>query len=123
MQEGASLNKDGDLFLFYAHLDSVKEFSFGDKVTAGDKLGTIGRLGVTQGTKAPHLHFEIFSNYTMAKTKYRINPAFCVDYKDVNDMSETEKELQETEKERGCITTEKNGKNKLVYDNMEGFKK
>ena len=109
--------------MFYAHLDSVEEFSFWDDVEQGDILGTIGRSGVKAGTKAPHLHFEIFSDYTMeVKTKFRFNPAYFIDYEDVGCVSEEEKKLQVKEKNRGGIK-EVNGKKKLIYGNIKNFQK
>ncbi|ATA67538.1 hypothetical protein CGC48_02175 [Capnocytophaga cynodegmi] len=78
MEKGVSWSEEGDIFLFYAHLDSVKEFNFGEEVKCGDVLGTTGRSGVEAGTCAPHLHFEIFCYYKMGDDaiNYRINPAF-----------------------------------------------
>jgi murein DD-endopeptidase MepM/ murein hydrolase activator NlpD len=122
IKEGVSWSDDGDIFLFYAHLDSVNEYAFGDEVKCGDVLGTTGRSGVTAGTCAPHLHFEILCDYKMAKTKYRINPAFWVNYKGFAEQSDAEKKSQETEKDKGK-TKEVNGAKKLVYANMTGFVK
>lgn len=113
MEHGTSWSDSGDIYLFYAHLDSVKEFTFGEEVSCGDKLGTTGRSGVTAGTHAPHLHFEIFCSYRMgAGTDYRINPAYFVEYKHYDDQTEAERTSQETEKNRGQIK-EVDGSNKL----------
>lgn len=126
MKQGASWSEKGDIFLFYAHLHSVNEFNFGDEVASGQVLGTTGRSGVTGGTTAPHLHFEIFCSYTFVEhgkgvgTKYRINPAFFVDYKGYDEQSEDERKKQKTEKERGKLK-QINGKVKLVYNHMPGF--
>lgn len=121
IKEGTSWSDAGDIYLFYGHLDSVNEYDFGDEVKCGDVLGTTGRSGVTAGTKAPHLHFEIFCDYKFGVgTNYRINPAFFVDYKGFDDQSDTEKASQKTEMEKGK-TKEVNGVEKLVYANMTGF--
>jgi|GEM_PF-3242995 len=122
IKQGDSFSENGDIFLFYGHLDSVEEFKFGQEVKAGEVLGKTGRSGVTAGTTAPHLHFEIFSSYKMGVgTKYRINPAFYVNYKSFSEQSQAEKDLQKKEKERGKIK-EVNGSKKLEYANMKGFK-
>lgn len=113
MEHGTSWSDSGDIYLFYAHLDSVKEFTFGEEVSCGDKLGTTGRSGVTAGTHAPHLHFEIFCSYRMGVgTDYRMNPAYFVAYKHYDDQSEAERTAQETEKNRGQIK-EVDGSDKL----------
>ncbi|MDE0536916.1 M23 family metallopeptidase, partial [Tenacibaculum sp. L6] len=54
IEKGMGFSERGSIYLFYAHLDSVKEFSFGEKVKMGDVLGTTGRSGVKRGTRAPH---------------------------------------------------------------------
>jgi len=123
MKEGADWSEDGDIFLFYAHLDSVKEYNFNDEVKCGETLGTTGRSGVTAGTCAPHLHFEILCDYTMAVGhKFRLNPGFYVNFKSFDEQSQQEKLDQQTEAKQGKII-EFEGQNKLDYDNMANFKK
>lgn len=113
MASGTNWSDTGDIYLFYAHLDSVNEFTLDQEVSAGAKLGKTGRSGVTGGTHAPHLHFEIFCSYNMGVgTNYRINPAYFVDYKYYDDQSEAERTAQETEKDRGKID-EVDGSDKL----------
>lgn len=103
--EGLNWSEKGDIYLFYAHLNSVNEFTIGQEVKCGDPLGTTGRSGVTAGTHAPHLHFEILCSYEMqVGTKYRINPALFVKYKYYDEQNESEKTKQENEKNRGQIT-------------------
>lgn len=119
--KGADWNESNNIYLFYAHLDTVNEYKFGDEVKCGDVLGKTGRSGVTAGTCAPHLHFEIFCDYTMGVyTRYRINPAVFVEYKGFKEQSESEKNEQEKVKNLGQIT-EVNGKTKLNYADMKGF--
>src|SRR5690606_22944790 len=118
MENGTNWDESGDIFLFYAHLDSVNEFTFGQEVKCGDVLGTTGRSGVTAGTHAPHLHFEIFCKYVMAVgTDYRINPAYFVDFKFYDDQSEADRTSQENEKDRGQIK-EADGSNKLSANDI-----
>lgn len=118
MKHGNDWNENGDIYLFYAHLDSVKKFDYGDKVECGDILGTTGRSGVMAGTHAPHLHFEIFCSYVMATgTKYRMNPAYFIDYKYYDEQNAAERQKQQKEKDRGQIK-EKYGKEKLSTSNI-----
>ncbi|WP_456311788.1 peptidoglycan DD-metalloendopeptidase family protein [Pseudomonas shirazensis] len=103
--EGLNWSENGDIYLFYAHLNSVNEFTIGQEVKCGDPLGATGRSGVTAGTHAPHLHFEILCSYVMqVGTQYRINPALFVKYKYYDEQNESEKNKQENEKNRGQIT-------------------
>jgi len=100
--EGKSFTRHKDIYLFYAHLDEVNEFKIGDKIKLGDILGKTGRSGITEGTTAPHLHFEIFSKYQMlVGTNNKINPAYFVDYKVYDDQSDEERTMQITEKDKG----------------------
>lgn len=113
IEEGSDWSEDGDILLFYAHLDSVNEYNFGDEVKCGDILGTTGRSGVTAGTCAPHLHFEIFSKYVKPSgTRYCFNPAFFVDYKTFDEQSESERKAQQDEAKRGKIN-ELDGSSKI----------
>lgn len=118
MEMGVNWSDSGDIFLFYAHLHSVNEFTFGQEVKCGEQLGTTGRSGVNGGTCAPHLHFEIFSKYIMrVGTDYRINPAYFINYKYYDEQSESERNLQIREKNRGKIN-EVNGSSKLSEKNL-----
>lgn len=118
MEKGGSWSDSGDIFLFYAHLHSVNEFTFGQEVKCGQQLGTTGRSGVAGGTCAPHLHFEIFCSYSMGVgTNYRINPAYFVNYKFYDEQSESEKNAQTNEKNKGKIN-EVNGAVKLNETNL-----
>ena len=115
---GKDWRESGDVYLYYAHLHSVEEFSYGDEVKSGEVLGTTGRSGVTEGTRAPHLHFEIFCKYVMATgTRYRINPAYFVSYKHHSEQSEEERQNQLNEFNEGK-TIEVNGTGKLSTNNL-----
>ncbi len=118
---GANWTDAKEIYLFYAHLETVNPYTFGEKVSCGEVLGTTGRSGVIAGTCAPHLHFEIFCRYVMAVgTSYRINPALFVPYKGHNEQNEVEKSEQEKIKNKGQIV-EVNGRTKLNYADMKGF--
>lgn len=41
----------------YAHLGSVADLRVGERIAAGDVIGTVGSSGLPEG--GPHLHFEI----------------------------------------------------------------
>ena len=102
IREGVSFSRNNNIYLFYAHLEEVNEFKIGDKVKLGDILGKTGRSGISKGTTAPHLHFEIFSTYKMqVGTRYKINPAYYVRYKVWDAQSVEERKTQEDEKELG----------------------
>ncbi|TNE82527.1 MAG: M23 family metallopeptidase [Bacteroidetes bacterium] len=54
---------------YYAHLDSYT-VSSGDRVKAGEQIGTVGNTGNAQG-KAPHLHYsmvDILPRFSRADT-------------------------------------------------------
>lgn len=117
--QGSSFTENGDIFLFYAHLHTVNSFTYGQDVNCGDVLGTTGRSGVTAGTCAPHLHFEIFSKYVMGTGSivHRLNPGYYVDYKVFNDLTDSEKKVQQDEAKRGKLK-QVDGANKLQYADM-----
>ena len=116
---GSNWNENGDIYLFYAHLDSVNQYEYGAEIKCGTKIAKSGRSGVPDGgTCAPHLHFEIMCQYRMqVGTSYRINPAFFVKYKNYNEQSTAERNKQEQEKNRGKIS-QLNGSGKLPAQNI-----
>lgn len=122
MKNGNKWSETGDIYLFYAHLNSVKEFDFGDEVKCGEVIATTGRSGVEKGTCAPHLHFEILSSYIMGtgSIAYRINPAYFVKYKGYIAQSESEKKMQLDEKNKGKLV-DFEGEEKLPYSDIRGF--
>lgn len=122
INKGSSWSEDGDIYLFYGHLDSVKDYKYGQEVSCGEILGTTGRSGVVKGTCAPHLHFEVLSDYVMGSgsIRTRINPAFFVNYKGYNEQSAVEKKKQEDEKNKGK-TVQHDGVKKLPYADIDGF--
>ncbi|MFN7219579.1 MAG: peptidoglycan DD-metalloendopeptidase family protein [Burkholderiales bacterium] len=52
------INHDGRTFTQYAHLGTVL-VNPGDRVVAGQTIGTVGRSGNTPPFAATHLHFEV----------------------------------------------------------------
>jgi len=48
------------MYLYFAHLET-REVERGDKVSAGQLIGTVGNTGNARST-APHLHFGIYRN-------------------------------------------------------------
>ncbi len=82
------------LYLRYAHLKSAVITS--GRVKAGDLIAHTGKSGNAQGTKSPHLHFEVamlpFGNGTGLQKRY--NPAYFVrlDTIDVNTQTRVKKE-------------------------------
>lgn len=53
------LETDDGVRFYYAHLEAIVDgLEKGDRVAAGDLLGTVGNSGNARKT-APHLHFEI----------------------------------------------------------------
>lgn len=49
------IQHDDELFTLYAHLSEI-DVAEGDRVSAGQKIGEVGRSGVAIGS---HLHFEV----------------------------------------------------------------
>ena len=43
---------------YYAHLDQFAKIRVGDRLRAGDRIGTVGNTGNARGGR-PHLHYEI----------------------------------------------------------------
>lgn len=94
--EQEKFNKEAkSYYLFYAHLSKV-HVKKGDKVVAGQILGLSGTSGNAEGTKAPHLHFEIRdTNKVEAGLANRINPAYYIECKKLyGEFSEDEKQEQ-----------------------------
>lgn len=93
--QSSNFDTSKDIFLFYAHLDKIL-VEKGDLVKAGDKIATSGASGVTSGTPAPHLHFEIFTTrYAIGEgLNFRCNPGLYVYFRNIYQMSDAEKILQ-----------------------------
>lgn len=56
------IDHDGVFTTWYIHLDSLSpQISVGTKVTAGEKIGTLGDTGIKRSK--PHLHFGVAANH------------------------------------------------------------
>ncbi len=73
---GVTPTAKDSIYLIYMHLSEFK-CKRGDKVKAGDLIALAGVTGNAEGTRGPHLHFEIATvRYPYnEKRKLRINPA------------------------------------------------
>ncbi len=94
LAEGNGFNLKDNVYLFYAHLNSFS-VKAGDEVKSGQVIGKSGTTGYGS-SKDPHLHFEIRNKVSAPGLNSRCNPAFFVNYKNENNMSESEKEYQKT---------------------------
>ncbi|MFZ5975742.1 MAG: peptidoglycan DD-metalloendopeptidase family protein [Bacillota bacterium] len=52
------LSHDGGAKTVYANLEKLGDIKAGNKVKAGDKLGTVGSSAISECEDPPHLHFE-----------------------------------------------------------------
>ena len=96
-EEYEGINESTDVYLMYAHLSEVL-VNLNEKITESnmDKvLGKTGTSGATN-TKGPHLHFEIRSKQNPSGYAERYNPAFYIDYKTENQLTDAEREIQDT---------------------------
>ena len=92
--------KDGDeVYLMYAHLSELNsKLKLNEEIMVENYktrvLGKTGDTGAT-GTKGPHLHFEIRSKVSPSGYTERYNPAFYVNYKNENQISASERKIQD----------------------------
>ncbi len=96
-EEYEGINDSEEVFFMYAHLSEIKvtlnqEISIQDYKTK--VLGKTGNTGAT-GTKAPHLHFEVRSSKNPSGYSERYNPAYYVNYKNEEQLSESERKIQD----------------------------
>lgn len=95
-EEYEGISESTDVYLMYAHLSEVS-VSLNEKITESnmDKvLGKTGTSGATN-TKGPHLHFEIRSKQNPSGYAERYNPAFYIDYKNEDQLTDAEREIQD----------------------------
>lgn len=95
-EEYEGISESTDVYLMYAHLSEVL-VSLNEKITESniDKvLGKTGTSGATN-TKGPHLHFEIRSKQNPSGYAERYNPAFYIDYKNEDQLTDAEREIQD----------------------------
>ena len=94
------------IYLVYYHLSEIDaKVKIKEPVEAGQIIGKSGITGVPGGTCGPHLHFEIRNKSIVSKSSSKLvnrcNPAFYVDYKQADKLSDNEKSIQEQRKKRG----------------------
>lgn len=90
----SNFNENSEVFyLYYAHLSTASMLEDGEEVVAGQIIGYSGVSGVGS-TYGPHLHFEISSSQNNGIPRYRINPAYFFHYKNHNELTNEEKNVQ-----------------------------
>lgn len=88
---GNGFNFNGEIYLFYAHLKNIKNFSIGEEVKSGKVIGYVGTTGY--GTsKDPHLHFEVRNKKRSPGLDNRCHPGLFIHYKDEKTMNQSEKD-------------------------------
>ena len=90
---GKGFNFDGEIYLFYAHLSKIWVSLSDKEVNSGQLIAFSGTTGYTS-TRDPHLHFEIRNLPSPKGLSNRCHPGIFVYYKDINTMTEEEKEKQ-----------------------------
>ncbi len=88
---GKGFNFDGDIYLFYAHLQKVLISNKDKEVKCGQVIAYNGTSGYGS-SKDPHLHFEIRSSISGGGLTNRCHPGIFVYYKDENSMTKEEKD-------------------------------
>ncbi len=98
-KQGNSFNPNSNVFyLRYAHLGDIL-VKKGDKVKTGDVIAKSGISGVIDGTKDPHLHFNIYSD--VKSNTYLVNPAYYVYWKEIGDLTKADKKTQKDRMDEG----------------------
>ncbi|MFC5046168.1 M23 family metallopeptidase [Aquimarina hainanensis] len=96
LDKKSGFDENSKTFLLrYAHLEDIL-VKKGQFVKAGDIIGKSGVSGIAIGTHDPHLHFNIYSS--IKAEKYLVNPAYYVYWKEINDLTEADKKIQEDRK-------------------------
>lgn len=80
-------------YVRYCHLSDIN-VKIGDVVKAGQVLGKTGVSGNADGTRAPHLHFEIAFELRGKGLENRINPELYLKVKSYDELTPEEKETQ-----------------------------
>ncbi|WP_136668421.1 PAAR-like protein [Flavobacterium sp. H122] len=92
--QGDGFDFNGDIFLFYAHLQSTYIRAIDKEVKCGDIIGTNGTTGYGT-TKDPHLHFEIRNKSAAPGLTHRCHPGYFINFKNETEQSVEEKKYQE----------------------------
>lgn len=80
-------------YIRYCHLSELN-IKPGDMVKAGDILGKTGVTGNADGTKAPHLHFEIAFELKGKGLENRVNPEIYLKVRNYDELTHEEKNIQ-----------------------------
>lgn len=89
-----NFNENSEVFyLYYAHLNTESMLEDGEEVVAGQIIGYSGVSGI-DSTYGPHLHFEVSSSQINGIPRDRINPAYFFHYKNHNELTDEEKNIQ-----------------------------
>ena len=91
--QGEGFNLDGNIYLFYAHLQSISLNMSDKEVVCGKEIGLAGTTGYGT-TKDPHLHFEIRNARSASGLNNRCHPGIFISYKDEANMTKQEKDEQ-----------------------------
>lgn len=95
--EYVGITDSEEVYFMYAHLSEVI-VALNEEITIDNyKTKILGKTGDTgaSGTKGPHLHFEIRSKLNPSGYPERYNPAFYVNYKNEEQLTNTEKDKQD----------------------------
>lgn len=102
---GATYDGTSDVYLFYAHLNSV-DVKIDEEVKTGQAIASAGVSGVKGGTRAPHLHFEIWVRdwSELGGFTYRINPGKYVRFKSYDQQTAEERKQQADQAAKNHVT-------------------
>jgi predicted chitinase len=95
--EYAGITDSEEVYFMYAHLSEVTA-TLNEEITIDNyKTKILGKTGDTgaSGTKGPHLHFEIRSKLNPSGYSDRYNPAYYIDYKNEDQLTNNERNKQD----------------------------
>ncbi|MBE0393766.1 M23 family metallopeptidase [Flavobacterium sp. PL002] len=95
-EEYEGINESVSVYLMYAHLSEIS-VKLNDKITESNMNTVLGKTGTSgaTNTKGPHLHFEIRSKQNPSGYAERYNPAYYIDYKNEEQMTASERKIQD----------------------------
>ncbi|MDG5817099.1 M23 family metallopeptidase, partial [Chitinispirillales bacterium ANBcel5] len=86
-----SFTFSGSVYLVFMHLSKNDYFKVGDNVGPNDVVGLTGITGVVNGTRNPHLHFEITNAGFIRGLERKCNPCIFFNIKTEQNMTEKDK--------------------------------
>ncbi len=94
--EYEGISESTDVYLMYAHLSEVLVV-LNEEITESNLDKVIGKTGTSgaTNTKGPHLHFEIRSKQNPSGYSDRYNPAYYINYKNEEELSDSERQIQD----------------------------